>query len=165
MSNLSSVAVRSRRMSIGLEPGEGSRAPHTPEINASSRSRHTGITLGVSDGSRVKHAEKADRLTTPRTIRLVGSVEGQGVFDGSDNLVIHTEGDYQTLKNKPQINGVTLEGNKSSDEIGVQKAGEYPDSPIPNAQIDEIIDGNVSGDDSGEDTSAMTADDIDHVIG
>lgn len=36
--------------------------------------------------------------------------EGQN-FGGSDN--------YQVLKNKPQINGVTLQGNKSLSDIGI----------------------------------------------
>lgn len=36
--------------------------------------------------------------------------EGQN-FGGSDN--------YQILKNKPKINGVTLAGNKSLSDIGV----------------------------------------------
>lgn len=162
MSNLSSVAVRSRRMSI---------------------------TLGVSDGSRIKHAEEADRLTTPRTIKLIGSVEGQGVFDGSDDVTIYTTGtldrDYKWIKNKPRINGVELVGDKTSEDLGVQPAGEYADTPITDPEIDDIVDLEpLDPDDQGaypitpediddvisggggeaEDDKAMTKDDIDEIF-
>lgn len=39
--------------------------------------------------------------------------------------------DYNELSNKPQINGVTLEGNKSNEDLGIQS--------ISNAEIDEIL--------------------------
>lgn len=192
MSNLSSVAVRSRRMSIALDAGEGSRAPHTSEVETSSRSKrigftvgagdgaraprateistssrgkHTGITLGVTDGSRIKYAEESGKLATPRTIKLIGAVEGQGVFDGSDDLMIYTMGDYGRLANKPEINGEVLDGNKTSEELGLQPAGEYADVPIANSEIDEIIDGETSESNGGDDESAMSEEDINHIIG
>lgn len=193
MSNLSSVAVRSRRIGIALDAGEGSRAPHTSEIEASSRSKHigfavgagsgtraphtldiatssrgrdTGITLGITDGSRIKYAEEAGRLATPRTIKLVGAVEGLGVFDGSDDVMIYTTGDYGQLTGKPGINGVILDGDKTSAELSLQPAGEYADAPITHSEIDDIIDGSdslASSENAG--ASAMSEEDIDDIIG
>lgn len=40
--------------------------------------------------------------------------------------------DYTSLSNKPQIGGVTLEGNKTAKDLGLQPAGEYlADSDVP----------------------------------
>lgn len=46
-------------------------------------------------------------------------------------------GDYEVLANKPQINGVTLIGNKTSREIHVQD----PIEDITSQDIDRIIFG------------------------
>lgn len=36
--------------------------------------------------------------------------------------------DYNKLQNKPQINGVTLEENKTSSDLGLQPSGDYASS-------------------------------------
>ena len=130
------------------------------------RSKRMSISLGVSQGSHLRAAE-ADKLTTPRKIKLAGAVEGEGLFDGSDDVMIYTTGelerDYRWIKNKPQINGVELSGNKTSEDLGVQPAGEYADTPITHPEIDEIIDRDpLDPDDPGADP--LTPEDIDEVI-
>lgn len=51
---------------------------------------------------------------------------------GSDiRPVIGGSSDYNTLNNKPQINGVTLEGNKTSKQIGISR--------ITNEEIEQLF--------------------------
>lgn len=51
---------------------------------------------------------------------------------GSDiRPVISGSSDYNTLNNKPQINGVTLEGNKTSKQIGISR--------ITNEEIEQLF--------------------------
>lgn len=47
--------------------------------------------------------------------------------------------DYNDLENKPRINGVILKNDKSLSELGMQEAGDYPDSPLSNLEIEELI--------------------------
>lgn len=134
---------------------------------ATVKNHRMNITLGVGQGSRASRAAEADRLSTPRKIKLTGAVEGEGMFDGSDDVLIYTMGDverdYRWVKNKPQINGVELVGNKTSEELGVQPAGEYADTPINKPEIDEIIDRDpLDPDDPGADP--LSPADIDEVI-
>ena len=145
------------------------------------------ITLGIGQGSHVSHADTADRLATPRLIKLTGAIEGQGVFDGSDDVLIYTTGelerDYKWIKNKPKINGVELEGNTALEDLGIQPAGEYPEEPldyddineilnyepinpadvypITDEEIDDVIDGDEEEDD---DDKAMSKEDIDEIL-
>ena len=42
-----------------------------------------------------------------------------GELGGNNPTVIHSETDYEQLENKPQINDVTLIGNKSFDDLGL----------------------------------------------
>lgn len=96
----------------------------TAAINATHEHQRMKIALDTGTGSRVIHAAEADRLTTPRTIVLSGAVEGQGVFDGSGDIIILTTredySDYSKLTNKPTINGITLEGILNGYDIGLQ---------------------------------------------
>lgn len=46
--------------------------------------------------------------------------------------IIVGEKNYDNLENKPQINNVTLQGNKSLNDIGVQT--------LTNVEIEEILD-------------------------
>lgn len=46
---------------------------------------------------------------------------------------------YNDLVNKPKINSVTLIHNKTSDELGLQPAGEYANSKITNIEIDNLF--------------------------
>ena len=49
--------------------------------------------------------------------------------------------DYNDLKNKPSINGVTLSGDLTLEELGIQPAGDYASEPLTPADVDELIDG------------------------
>ena len=51
-------------------------------------------------------------------------------------ISVATGADYQILENKPQINGVTLLGNKTSEELGLQPQGDYITlEDIPSVEI------------------------------
>lgn len=50
------------------------------------------------------------------------------------------ENDYNKLQNKPQINYVELVDNKTLDELNIQVKGEYADSALTNAEIEELLD-------------------------
>jgi len=131
------------------------------------KNKRMNITLGIGQGSQVSHAKEADRLTTPRKIKLLGAVEGEGLFDGSDDVMIYTAGeverDYRWIRNKPSINGVELIGNRTSEDLGVQPAGEYANTPITDPEIDEIVDRDpLDPEDEGADP--LTPEDIDDVI-
>ena len=41
-------------------------------------------------------------------------------FGLSDQIQVVQSGDYNDLENKPSINGVTLEGNKTTEDLGIQ---------------------------------------------
>lgn len=45
---------------------------------------------------------------------------------------------YESLKNKPQINGVELSGNKTADELGLASASQVE-------QLQKTIDGMIDG--------------------
>lgn len=69
-----------------------------------------------------------EKLPSPGTLTFTGAVND--TYDGSTDKIINIptgggEGgtsDYNDLTNQPQLNGVTLEGNKTLDQIGaVQK--------------------------------------------
>ena len=54
--------------------------------------------------------------------------------------------DYEDLYNKPQINEVELDGNKSLEDLGIQKSGEYANTKVTNAEIDNLfLGGNSNG--------------------
>lgn len=56
---------------------------------------------------------------------------------GMDSVMIHIERDYDKLINQPSINGTTLVGNKTSDEIHVQ----HKMNRITEQMIDELLFG------------------------
>ena len=47
--------------------------------------------------------------------------------------------DYDQLTNKPIINGVEVSGELSLEELGIQPAGNYPNSPLTDEDIERII--------------------------
>ena len=47
--------------------------------------------------------------------------------------------DYDQLTNKPIINGVELSGEISLEELGVQPAGNYPNSPLTAEDLEELL--------------------------
>lgn len=56
-----------------------------------------------------------------------------------NSVVKVVENDYEKLINQPQINNVTLTGNKSLDDLNIQKKGSYADERITNLEIDALF--------------------------
>lgn len=56
----------------------------------------------------------------------------QAVIEGVKN--------YNLLENKPKINNVVLQGEKTLDELGVQPKGNYADEILTNSEIEELLD-------------------------
>lgn len=79
------------------------------------RKQRAKISLGVADGSHVTHAEEADKLSTPRKVTLTGAVEGSAVFDGSDDLLIYTQGQGDPLTIR-EIDEIIDEINRQMDD-------------------------------------------------
>ena len=48
-------------------------------------------------------------------------------------------GDYNQLINKPAINGVELVGELSLETLGVQPAGNYPNAPLSDEDLEELL--------------------------
>ena len=48
-------------------------------------------------------------------------------------------GSYNELSEKPKIADKTLQGNVSLNELGIQPAGNYPNSPLSNAELDILL--------------------------
>lgn len=73
--------------------------------------------------------------------------------DHESNTTIHTtesekatwnaksdfSGDYEDLDNKPQVNNITLIGNKTLDQLNIQVKGNYADSALTNFEIDALL--------------------------
>ena len=71
---------------------------------------------------------------------LVGSINEGNVIEGELNntsTVAESSGtmNYNELYNQPKINGVTLMGNKTSEELGVQESM----SALTNSDIENLI--------------------------
>lgn len=47
--------------------------------------------------------------------------------------------DYDQLTNKPIINGVELSGELSLEELGIQPAGNYPNAPLSDSDIEDLL--------------------------
>ena len=47
--------------------------------------------------------------------------------------------DYNYLIHKPQINGVELRGNLSLQTLGIQPAGNYPNAPLTDEDLEELL--------------------------
>ena len=70
----------------------------------------------------------AAKLETPRNINGVP-------LDGTQDITIPTgSSDYQGLSNKPQINGVELDGNKTSADLCLEPAKGSDDFYVTNAE-------------------------------
>lgn len=46
---------------------------------------------------------------------------------------------YETVTNKPQINGIELTGDKTSEDLGLQIKGDYANSRVTNNEIDNLF--------------------------
>lgn len=64
--------------------------------------------------------------------KLIGKISGIKEIKGSVNIPT-TVDDYCQLKNKPTIESVELDGNKSLKDFGIDK--------ISNAEIEDILGG------------------------
>lgn len=105
-------------------------------------------TASISDGEeyddteiRSLIAEKQDELVSGTNIKTINNTS----ILGSGNIDIQGGGtdDYSQLSNKPQINSVTLNGNKSLSDLGIQPSGNYAlKSEIPD--VSDFITKNVN---------------------
>lgn len=57
----------------------------------------------------------------------------------SETIIYKNVNDYNKLKNRPYINEVLLEGNKSLEELDIQHKGDYPENRITNSELEEIF--------------------------
>lgn len=46
---------------------------------------------------------------------------------------------YNYLQDKPKINDITLMGNKTLDDLDIQKKGNYPDERLTNLDIENLL--------------------------
>lgn len=70
--------------------------------------------------------KKQDTLKSSENIK---TINGQSIL-GSGNIEIQSgASNYNDLLSKPQVNGVTLQGNKSLEELGIQPKGNYITDP------------------------------------
>lgn len=67
----------------------------------------------------------------------IQSSEEEMSFDTS-NTIAGTN-NYNKLINLPSINNVVLIDNKTSQDLHVQPAGDYPDEALTNSDIEELL--------------------------
>ena len=72
------------------------------------------------------------RSGTPQRMEATGGAPAHRFMLGG--VIPVPERDYEKLENKPQINGVTLIGNKSSEEIGIEET-----EPLTNLEIEALF--------------------------
>lgn len=65
-------------------------------------------------------------------IRDTGTISFEIEKNSSDN-------DYEKLFNQPQINSITLLGNKTGDELNLQEKGDYANTRVTNIEIDDLF--------------------------
>lgn len=71
--------------------------------------------------------------TTPK---ITGQLRTSHRLSGSGNVIPRIENDYERLLNKPSINGVTLEGDLTSEDLHIESTG----SGLPEGgQIGDIL--------------------------
>lgn len=111
----------------------------------------------TNDSGFITDEDIPEKLPNPQKLIFTGAVSGE--YDGSSQQTINipTGGgsgggttDYNDLSNKPQLGGVTLEGNKTLDDIGAQPKGNYL-TDVP--QASSTIIGGIKAESAGaEDT-------------
>lgn len=111
----------------------------------------------TNDSGFITNEDIPEKLPNPQKIIFTGAVSAE--YDGSSEQTINiptgggTGGgttDYNDLSNKPQLGGVTLEGNKTLDDIGAQPKGNYL-TDVPQASSTTI--GGIKAESAGaEDT-------------
>ena len=72
----------------------------------------------------------------------IATINGQDITKGGDVTINGGGGgtsDYNTLTNKPKIDGVILSGNKTLDELNIQPKGDYATkSEIPSVDVNKL---------------------------
>lgn len=72
--------------------------------------------------------------------RLIGQIRTPPKLQGHLNYSgYETTNDYNQLINKPSIENITLIENKTLDDLGIQKKGNYANSRITNTELEEIF--------------------------
>ncbi len=86
------------------------------------------------------------RVGSDGNVELVNAPSGGGSGTGTS--------DYNDLTNKPQINGVSLNGNKTLDQLGIQAKGNYltsiPDVYVTKSELGTKVDKNQGTLNSGK---------------
>ena len=103
-----------------------------------------GEKLDKDQGS--SNSGKYLRVGSDGNIELVNAPSGGGSGTGTS--------DYNDLTNKPQINGVSLSGNKTLDQLGIQAKGNYltsiPDIYVTDTELATKVDKNQGAINSGK---------------
>ena len=71
---------------------------------------------------------------------LYGQLTPQGVLNGSLQTIVYAD-NYNDLTNKPSINSVELQGNKTAADLGLLTAGDIPVDSVNGKQGVVILDG------------------------
>lgn len=71
---------------------------------------------------------------------LYGNLTPQGMLNGSLQTIVYAE-NYNDLTNKPSINSVVLQGNKTAADLGLLTAGDIPVDSVNGQQGVVILDG------------------------
>lgn len=102
---------------------------------------------GVTDHQALTGRDKADQHT-------IGAITGleERLTQADENIIaLHSDveelkssnpsvggNDYEKATNKPSINGVTLSGNKTLDELGIQSKGNYANSDSIPTKVSQL---------------------------
>ena len=89
---------------------------------------------------------------------LYGNLTPQGVLNGSLQTIVYAD-NYNDLINKPSINSVELQGNKTAADLGLLTAGDIPVESVNGKQGVVILD----GDDIEYSAGVSISDQIDNV--
>ena len=92
----------------------------------------TNITIDNSDNHIHTTLEQE-----PNVSMNIGNNNLEIDFQMSDTPTVSKN--YNDLINQPRINSVVLINNRTSDELGLQPAGEYANSKITNIEIDDLF--------------------------
>lgn len=74
--------------------------------------------------------------TIKQKTKLSGELKSKAKLQGS--IKQPSNNDYNKLENKPSINNIVLEGNKTLKELGIQEIGNYANKNEIPTQISEL---------------------------
>lgn len=77
-------------------------------------------------------------LEAGKNIKLDESIDGTITISAKGGGSGGTS-DYEDLDNLPQVNSVELIGNKTSNDLGLQPAGDYADEALTNQEIENLL--------------------------